>query len=136
MTTLRFGFPLAIALAMASAAAVAQQADQMPNDKNEAVKVERTTRSYTGIPIEHLEVDRPVSYANLDLTTPSGAAELKRRIAEAAKEACQQLDTADPFDLSDTDDFSCVKAATGSALKQANAAIVAARTNSSTRATT
>jgi len=131
ISMLRFGFPLAIALATASAAAVAQQADQTQNVKNEAGDVQETMVgvSYTtGAPIERLQVDRPVSYANLDLTTPSGAAELKRRVIETARAACEQLDSADPIDLSDTDDFSCVKTATNGALKQANAAIAAART--------
>ena len=131
---LRFGFPLAIALAMASATAVAQQADQTPNAKIEAGKVQQieVQDSYTGIPIEQLKVDRPVSYADLDLTTPSGAAELNKRVTEAAKRACEQLHTAYLIDPSDTDVTSCVRAATGGALKQANAAIVAARTNSAT----
>jgi UrcA family protein len=127
ISMLRFGFPLAIALATVSAAAVAQQADQTTNEAGE-VQQTMVGFSYTGIPVERLQVERPVSYANLDLTTPSGAAELKRRVIETAKAACEQLDSADPIDLSDTDDFSCVKTATHGALKQANAAIAAART--------
>ena len=123
-------------LATASAAAVAQQADQTPNVKIEAGKVQKTMVRFSySIPIERLEVDRPVSYANLDLTTPSGAAELKRRVTEAANEACKRVDEADPIDLSDTDDTSCVRTATDGALKQAKAVIVAARTNSANRAT-
>jgi UrcA family protein len=136
ISTLKFGFPLAIALAMASAAAVAEQADQTPNTKIEAGKVHETLdRSpYTGIPTERLEVDLPVSYADLDLTTPSGAAELKRRITAAAKEACERVDLADPVDLSDSDD-TCVRTATDGAMKQANSAIAAARTNGANSAT-
>jgi|ERR1700730_17300003 UrcA family protein len=129
ISMLRFGFPLAIVLATASAAAVAQEADQTANEAGE-VQQTMVGFSYTGIPVERLQVERPVSYANLDLTTPSGAAELKRRVIETAKAACEQLDSADPIALSDTDDFSCVKTATDGALKQANAAIAAARTNS------
>ena len=127
---------MAIVLATASAAAVAQQADQTPNVKIEAGKVQKTMVRFSySIPIERLEVDRPVSYANLDLTTPSGADELKRRVTEAAKEACEQVGSADPINLSDTDDTSCVRTATDGALKQAKAVIVAARTNSANRAT-
>ena len=136
ISTLKFGFPLAIALAMASAAAVAEQADQTPNTKFEAGKVHETLDrfSYTGVPIERLEVDLPVSYANLDLTTPSGAAELKRRVTAAAKEACERVDLADPVDLSDSDD-TCVRTATDGAMKQVNSAIAAARTNGANSAT-
>ena len=136
ISTLKFGFPLAIALAMASAAAVAQQADQTPNAKIADGKVHETLDriSYTGIPIERLEVDLPVSYANLDLTTPSGAAELKRRVTDAAKEACARVDRADPVDLSDSDE-TCVRTATNGGMKQANSAIAAARINGANRAT-
>jgi UrcA family protein len=123
-STMRFGFPLAIALATASAAVVAQQSDQ-PDVKIEAGTVQQTMvrLSDTGTPIERVSVDRKVSYADLDLTTTSGATELMRRVTEAAKEACEQVHTADPVDLSDMDDASCRRTATVGALKQAEAAI-------------
>jgi len=123
-STLRFGFPLAIALATASTAVIAQQIDQ-PDVKIEAGKVQQTMvrLSDTGTPIERFWVDRKVSYADLDLTTTSGATELMRRLTEAAKEACAQVHTADPVDLSDMDDASCMRTATDGALKQAQAAI-------------
>jgi len=123
-STLRFGFPLAIALATASTAVIAQQIDQ-PDVKIEAGKVQQTMvrLSDTGTPIERFWVDRKVSYADLDLTTTSGATELMRRLTEAAKEACAQVHTADPVDLSGMDDASCVSTATDGPLKQAKAAI-------------
>jgi UrcA family protein len=134
---LRFGFPLAIALAMASAAAVAQPTAQAPDVNLEAAKVQQTTvgTSYDGIPIEQYRLDRAVNYADLDLTTASGAAELMRRVDVAAEDACQQVDTADRVDMWDTDDASCVNSATDGGLKQANTAIAAARTNSAIRPT-
>jgi UrcA family protein len=134
---LRFGFPVAIALAMASAAAVAQQTDQTSQLHIQAGKVQQTTvgTSYDGIPVEEFRIDRAVGYADLDLTTASGAAELMRRVSVAAEDACRQVDTADLVDLSDTDDASCVSAAKDSGLKQANDAISAARTNSAIRTT-
>jgi UrcA family protein len=133
----RFGFPLAIALATASAAAVAQQADQTPDANIEAGKVQESMvgLSYAGIPIEQFRVYHPVTYADLDLTTTSGAAELMRRVALAAKDACQQVDAADPIDLWNTNDISCVTKATDGGLKQANTAIAAAQTSSAVRTT-
>jgi UrcA family protein len=120
---LRF-FPLAMVLATASVAAVAQQSDQ-PDVKIEAGEVQQTMvgLSDAGTPIERFWADRKVSYADLDLTTTSGATELMRRLTEAAKEACEQVHTADPVDLSDMDDTSCMRIATDVALKQAKAAI-------------
>ena len=130
-STLKFGFPLALALAAASAAAVAQQKDQTPDVKLQAGQVQKTTvgREYAGIPIERLYVERPVSYANLDLSTAAGAAELQKRVRETAKEACAQLDAADPVDMPDT---SCVSEATAGAMKQAQAVIAAAASGSTT----
>jgi UrcA family protein len=124
-STFRFGFPLAIALAMSGTAAVAQQADQTPGDQIEAGKVQQTMVQLSdyGTPIERFWVDRKVSYADLDLTTTAGSAELMRRVTEAAKEACAQVHAADPVDLSDMDDTSCLRTATDGALKQVNAAI-------------
>ena len=112
---LRFGFPLAIAFAAASGAAVAQQSNQ--------ARQTMIQLSDAGIPIERVQVDRTVSYADLDLTTTSGESEFTRRVTQVAKEACEQVHSADPVDLSGMDDASCVTAATSGALKQAKAAI-------------
>jgi len=123
-STFRFGFPLAIALAM-SGAAVAQQSDRTPGAQIETGKVQQTIvqLSDTGTPIERFWVDSKVSYADLDLATTAGSAELMRRITEAAKAGCAQVHAADPVDLSDMDDASCSRAATDRAQKQVNAAI-------------
>lgn len=53
----------------------------------------------------------------------AGSAEFVRRVTEAAKEACAQVHGANPVDLSDMDDASCVWAATDGALKRAKAAM-------------
>ena len=123
-STLRIGITLGFAL-MASAAAVAEQSDQAPGLKTADGRVQQTMArlSETGTPIERFWVDRKVSYADLDLTTASGATELMKRINEAAKEACEQVHSADPIDLSDMDDAACTRTATSGALKQAKAAI-------------
>ena len=114
-STFRFGFPLAIALALSGTAAVAQQSDQ--------VQQTIAQLSEYGTPIERFWVDRKVSFADLDLATTAGSAELMRRVTEAAKEACAQVHAADPVDLSDMDDASCLRTATDGALKKVNAAI-------------
>jgi UrcA family protein len=134
-SALKFGFPLALALAVASAAAIAQEKEQTPEVKIQAGQVQKTTvgNSYTGIPIERLQVELPVSYANLNLATSSGAAELEKRVSETAKEACARLDAADPLDMSDSDNISCVRETTAGAMKQARAAIAAAANGSASR---
>lgn len=124
-STIRFGFPLAIALAMSGTAAVAQESDQAPGVGIEAGNVQQTMIQLSdyGTPMERVWVDSKVSYADLDLTTTAGSTELMRRVTEAAKEACAQVHAADPVDLSDMDDASCLRTATDGALKQVNAAI-------------
>jgi UrcA family protein len=124
-STFRFGFPLAIALALSGTAAVAQESDQAPGFGIDAGKVQQTMIQLSdyGTPMERFWVDSKVSYADLDLTTTAGSTELMRRVTEAAKEACAQVHAADPVDLSDMDDASCLRTATDSALKQVNAAI-------------
>jgi UrcA family protein len=120
----KFALPLTLALAAVSGAAMAQE--------KSPVQVTTIGRSYTGFPIVQYSFERPVSYANLDLSTSSGAAELKNRVRETAREACEELSAADPVDVPD-DDGTCVRDATASAMKQVTAAIAAA--NSSTGAT-
>lgn len=44
------------------------------------------------IPAYSITVQRNVNYSDLDLGTGSGAAELQKRIDDAAKEACTELD--------------------------------------------
>ena len=128
-STFKFGFPLAIALAAASAAAVAQQKDETSYIKVDGGEVRVTTvgRSEAGIPIERFQLDRPVSFANLDLSTDAGAKELKKRVSDTARQVCEDLETADLPDLLDSNISACVRRATASAMAQVNAAIATAR---------
>jgi UrcA family protein len=132
MTRLIFGLPLMIAFAAASATAAAQQTGQAPEIKVHTGKVQVTTLdSDDGIPTEQFEIQRVVSYANLDLSTAADAAELKKRVSEAAKQACKELVDADPIDLADDDgNLTCVTETTDRAMQQVNAAVAAARIDS------
>ena len=118
-----------IAFAAASAAVAAQRNDPAPEIKVDTAKVQVTTLdSDDGIPTEQFKVERVVSYANLDLSTDSGAAELKKRVSEAARQACKALVDADPIDLADGDgNLTCIKETTDAAMEQVNAAIATAR---------
>ena len=50
-------------------------------------------RTSTGIPVEQLSLARPVSYADLNLRKQADVMEFERRINQAAKQACGQLNT-------------------------------------------
>jgi UrcA family protein len=130
--TFKFSLPLMIAFAAVSAGAIAQQKDPAHQIKVDTGKVQVTPiDSDDGIPTEQFKVERVASYADLDLSTPSGAAELKRRVAEAAKTACKDMVDADPIDLADGEgNITCVTGATDRAMAQVSAAIATARSDS------
>jgi UrcA family protein len=127
----KFALPLTLALAAVSGAVIAQETTQSSQIIIQGKPVQVTTvgRSDTGIPIVQYSFERAVSYANLNLSTSSGATELKKRVRETAREACEELQAADPLDASD-DDGTCVRDATAGAMKQVTAAIAAANSGS------
>jgi UrcA family protein len=124
----KFALPLTLALAAVSGAVIAQETPQSSQIIIQGKPVQVTTvgRSDTGIPIVQYSFERAVSYTNLDLSTSSGATELKKRVRETAREACEEVQAADPLDASDDDDRTCVREATAGAMKQVTAAIAAA----------
>ena len=84
-------------------------------------------RSTIGAPIEVLSVSRSVTYADLNLTKASDAAELKKRISDTAKDACLYLYSryngiSQPTISSNK---SCVQEATAEAMMVANDIIAA-----------
>jgi UrcA family protein len=68
-----------------------------------------------------VSVSRRVSYADIDLTTQSGYAVMKTRIAGAAKEVCRELDRRLPSDASDNRE--CVRTAAQNALRTVNVVV-------------
>jgi UrcA family protein len=134
LSTLKFEFALAIVLATASASAVAQEKQHAAGVTIRAGEVQETAVGHSYIDIEELKVNRTVSYANLDLTTASGAAELRSRVMDAAKDTCQQIAAAGPAGLLSTSDYSCIRRVTERGLERANVAIAAAEFDSAMRA--
>ena len=66
---------------------------------------------------ERLSVSRRVSYADLNLSNPSDAAELERRIKETAKDICRHATRQYPPDyIHPRDERKCVKMATDDAM--------------------
>jgi UrcA family protein len=133
----KVGLPLTLALAIASGAVFAQEKDQTSEItiQGKQVQVTKTVdRAYSGDPVVRYTFTTPVNDANLDLSTPAGAAELKKRVAQAAAEGCDELQqVAAPMDLL-ADDQTCVQGATAAAMVKAKAAIAVARSaNASTR---
>jgi UrcA family protein len=133
----KVGVPLMLALAIVSGTVFAQEKDQTSEItiQGKQVQVTKTVgKPYSGEPIDRYTFTTPVSYDNLDLSTPAGVAELKKRVAEAAKEGCNELQqVAAPMDLV-ADDETCVQASTAEGMVKARAAIAAAKSaDASTR---
>ena len=81
-----------------------------------------------GVPVEVVTIAHHVSYADLDLTTQAGQTALDSRIADSAKQACDQLEALYPpaqFPV-DPANKDCLKTAVDGALAQAATAIAAA----------
>jgi UrcA family protein len=85
-------------------------------------------RTSTGIPVEELSLARPVSYADLDLRKQADVMEFERRINQAAKQACGQLNTMYPEALYPPmpSDQHCVRDAAFGGMTQANFVIASA----------
>lgn len=131
----KVGLPLTLALAIVSGTAFAQDQISEITIQGKQVQVTKTVeRSYSGEPINRYTFTTPVNSDNLDLSTPAGVAQLKKRVAEAAREGCDELQqVAAPMDLLD-DDQTCVQESTAEGMVKARAAIAAAKSaNASTR---
>jgi UrcA family protein len=117
-----------IALALAGGRAFSQGGSLPPItvQASHAVTQKQVGMSYTGIPIEQVQLSRHVGFSDLDLSTPAGQAALEKRIKAVAEEACKQLKTLYPLEQWDTDNRTCVADAVQHAMEQAKAAAAAA----------
>jgi len=81
-----------------------------------------------GAPVDIYSVRYHVSYGDLDLGTPGGAAALEQRVNDAAKRACKDLETLYP-NLAPPPSGTppCIKSATNGGMAQAHKAIAAAQ---------
>src|SRR5215469_1703819 len=86
-------------------------------------KIIGTTPS--GVPIEDISLSYGVSTSGLDLSTSAGAAEMQKRVGNAATAACKELGRQYPN--SSTSDAECVKKATDKAMAKVNELIASAK---------
>lgn len=109
--------------------ALAQNSKSLPQvtvQADRSVKHVTVGRTYSGIPIEELQLTRHVAYNDLNLRSPAGVEELKHRIKDSAEEACKQLSTLYPLEMWMTDNESCVKSAIDGAMAQLPSAVATA----------
>jgi UrcA family protein len=121
----------AIALACASAVANGQESPSSQQVNIESGKIVTITpeHSRTGIRPQAIQLSNNVSYADLDLTSPSGAAQLENRIRDTANSVCRQLmEDSPPGNAIDQmlDQRTCVDAAVDGAMARAKQVIASA----------
>jgi UrcA family protein len=83
------------------------------------------TRVAQGSPVHLVSLARRVSYADLNLNTPTASAELERRISGAAVEVCKRLD--ERFPDATPNGRACIETAVKDALRKVHAGELNAR---------
>ena len=109
-------------LAIAASAAMAQPLEVVTVEAARATTVGQTMH---GVPIDEITIRSRVSYADLDLTTASGALELENRIRATAESSCKKLDV--QFPAEGSSEAACIKNAVEAAMQEARKVIDAKR---------
>jgi len=107
-----------------NAVVIAQEMGEVTVQASRVVK-KTIGRTSSGVPIEDISLSYGVSTAGLDLASSAGAAELQKRVANAAKAACKELSRQYPE--STPSDADCAKNATDKAMVKVNELIAAAK---------
>lgn len=111
-----------VALAIAASATLAQPMEVVTVEAARATTVGQTMH---GVPIDEVTIRSRVSYADLDLTTASGAQELENRIRATAESSCKKLDV--KFPAEGSSEATCIKNAVEAAMQEARKVIDAKR---------
>ena len=112
-------------LAVAVSATLAQPMEVVTVEAARATTVGRTS---LGVPIEEITIRSRVSYADLDLTSATGALELENRIRATAESSCKKIDV--EFPAEGSSEAACIKNAVAGAMQEARKVIDAKRRTS------
>jgi UrcA family protein len=107
-----------------SAPVIAQQMGEVTVQASRVVKKVIGT-TFSGVPIEEVSLSYGVSTAGLELATSAGAAELQKRVANAASAACKELSR--QFPGSTPAGAECVKNTIDKAMVKVNELVAAAK---------
>jgi len=113
---------LTAGMAMVAGSAIAQPLEVVTV---EAARSATVGQSSYGVPIREITIRSRVSYADLDLTSATGALELENRINETAKATCEQIKVDIPAEGST--EAKCIKDAVDGAMQEAHKVIAAKR---------
>jgi len=120
------GIGIAVAASMALDVAVAQGLQEIVVSAKRVITVTPAGKSASGVPFVDMSISYGVSYAGLDLASAAGAAEIEKRVNDAAKEACKEIAAQHPLEHFTTTDAECAKAAADKAMVKARALIAEA----------
>ena len=99
------------------------RADSMEVVTVEAARTQKVAQTRYGVPVREITIVSRVSYADLDLKSQQGVAELEKRIREAATSSCKEIDV--KFPVEGYGEADCIKHAVDGAMSQANKIIAA-----------
>ena len=117
-------FALGLLAANVGGMALAQGTPEVTVEASRIVK-KPLRRTSTGTWINSLTLQYRVSYQDLDLTIPAGAAELEKRVKEAARDACQEIGREYPE--SQPNDAQCAQEAADDAMVTVRQLVAAAQ---------
>lgn len=125
---LTISFALAITgLFIITGQAIAQQTTEEVLVLTAIDKSEARVPIGSSVETQTVNINRHVSFADLDLTSQSDVSELDTRIGEVAKESCEELSDLFPLDRSDMTEMNiCMKRAIASVSEQKEMAIATA----------
>jgi len=99
--------------------AVAQELQEIVVTGKGEVAVKPVAKTASGVQLFDMSVSYRVSYAGLDLASAVGAAELEKRVTDAAKQACKEIAAKRPLEQFTTSEAECAKAAADKGLVKA-----------------
>jgi UrcA family protein len=99
------------------------QAEQMEVITVEAARAQKVAQTQYGVPVREITIKSRVSYADLDLGTPQGVAELEKRIRAIATSTCKEMDV--KFPVEGYGEQECIKQAVDAAVAEARKIIAA-----------
>ena len=115
----------AIALMTATLACGGALAQDIEGITVQASRVEATETGYTstGLPVLSVWVEHQVPYADLDLTSTEGMAQLKSRVRDAALHGCREIDQS--YRFTQPNNRICTRLATKETIAKINELVAA-----------
>jgi UrcA family protein len=122
---LGFGVGAAASILIGSVAVAEDVPEVVVSGKRVVVETPAGTDS-RGFPLVDMSVSYGVSYAGVNLATASGAAELEKRVHDAANRACKEIGDQRPLRHFATSESECAKVAADNAMVKVHALVAEA----------